>query len=211
MGNSEYRCAVFDFDGTIANSFDAGMHIIQELSEEYGFRQIDLQDWDRIRAMSTYQFLRYLKIPRRRLPKILRAGMEKLAAKIDEVPPIEGILEAIEVIRTRVEYIGVLTSNSVENVRRFEEMQGKGRLFDFVSSVGNLMGKAKSLNAIRITFSVTPEQTIYIGDEVRDIKAARKAKVPSIGVGWGFNSIPRLEKAGASYTVGKAEELLEIF
>ena len=56
----------------------------------------------------------------------------------------------------------------------------------------------------------TPDDLIYAGDEMRDIRAARKAGVTGIGVCWGFNTEKALHKAGADYTVDNISALHEL-
>ena len=51
---------------------------------------------------------------------------------------------------------------------------------------------------------------VYVGDEVRDIKAAKKARVRVIAVTWGLNSRKILEKEHPDYLVDRPQELLKI-
>ena len=56
---------------------------------------------------------------------------------------------------------------------------------------------------------VEKNETLCIGDEVRDVQAAKKADVRIVSVSWGFNSPELLEQAGAERIVSTPEELLE--
>lgn len=50
---------------------------------------------------------------------------------------------------------------------------------------------------------------MYVGDEVRDIDAAKAVGLISVAVCWGFNSRFALEKAQPSFIADNPEELLE--
>lgn len=54
------------------------------------------------------------------------------------------------------------------------------------------------------------ETTIMIGDSVFDMQMARAAGVTAIGVGWGYNSLETLERAGADRLVGTVTELQDL-
>jgi phosphoglycolate phosphatase len=51
---------------------------------------------------------------------------------------------------------------------------------------------------------------LSIGDEVRDIAAARKAGIAIAAVTWGYNSRAALERAHPDYLVTRPAELLQL-
>ena len=55
-----------------------------------------------------------------------------------------------------------------------------------------------------------PSNVLYVGDEVRDIEAAKKAGIRIAAVTWGYNSKKALEAYKPDYLVTKPEELLQI-
>jgi phosphoglycolate phosphatase len=54
------------------------------------------------------------------------------------------------------------------------------------------------------------ESTTMVGDSGIDIKAAKNAKIRSIGCSWGFRSRSELEEYGADFIVDNPLELLQI-
>ena len=80
--------------------------------------------------------------------------------------------------------------------------------FTFVSSTSKLTGKAKHLRAIRKTFSLQPHEMLYVGDEIRDVKASQKAGIPCAAVTWGFNSRSSLSAADPTHIVDEPHQLL---
>ena len=71
---------IFDFDGTIADTFDAGVMILNKLAGEFGFRPLHPKDLEKARDMRTQQLMRFLGIPARKMSRIARRGSEELHA-----------------------------------------------------------------------------------------------------------------------------------
>ena len=74
---------------------------------------------------------------------------------------------------------------------------------DKIITNNNIFGKDKLLRKMG-------RQFVYVGDEVRDVEACKKAGVKMIGVTWGFNTKEALKKAGADYLVDNRTELRKL-
>lgn len=183
-----YRALVFDFDGTIADTLGETRRIFNTIAPDYGIRQVEEHELSQLRHMSLKQLLGHLGIPKRRVPVLIARGTGLMRAGIAQMPLIEGMGDVLTRMRERVDGFGILTSNVAENVDLFLRSHGLREHFDFISSTSKLTGKAKHLKAIRKTFSLRAEEMLYVGDELRDVKAAKKAKIPIAAVSWGFNS-----------------------
>jgi phosphoglycolate phosphatase len=66
------------------------------------------------------------------------------------------------------------------------------------------------LRAIQKTFSVRAEEMLYVGDEIRDIKASKKAGIAIAAVTWGFNSAESLKAEAPEHVVSEPPELLDL-
>ena len=125
-------------------------------------------------------------------------------------PVAAGMPEVLTEMRRHVENFGILTSNAPANVDVFLRAHGLRELFEFISSTSKLTGKAKHLRAIRKTFSLRHEEMLYIGDELRDVKASQKAGVPVAAVTWGFNSRESLAAENPDYLFDHPEDFLRL-
>jgi phosphoglycolate phosphatase len=201
---------VFDFDGTLADTLEASRHIFNKLAPEYDLPPISQNDLQHLRSLTLSQFLKHLGIKNRHLPFILKKGRKLMKECITELAPCTGVLEELAGLREKVGPLGILTSNSAENVELFLQHHQVREHFDFISSIGKLRGKAKHLKSIARTFSLTPEDLSYVGDEIRDIRAAQKAGVNSIAVSWGFNNAEALQQAGPDHLLRIPSELKEL-
>jgi len=183
-----YRTLIFDFDGTIADTLGETRRIFNLIAPDYGIRQVEEHELHALRHLSLKDLLGHLKIPKRRVPALISRGTGMMRGNIEQLRLIDGIGEVLTEMRGHVESFGILTSNATANVDLFLRNHGLREQFDFISSTSKLTGKAKHLKAIRKTFSLRAEEMLYIGDELRDVKASQKAGIPIAAVTWGFNS-----------------------
>jgi len=190
----KYRAMIFDFDGTLADTLDEGLKIYNTLAEAHDLRPIRQEEVPELRDMKLNEFLAHLGVPKRRVPKLLYQGTKQLKQSIGSLQLFDGLENVLPALRASTEHVGILTSNSVENVNLFLENHGLENVFTFVSSTSKLTGKAKHLRAIKKTFSLKASEMLYVGDEIRDIAASQKAGIPVAAVGWGFNSPASLQK-----------------
>lgn len=91
-------------------------------------------------------------------------------------------------------FVGILTSNTTENVEHFLHKHGLKQFFSDVRSEFQVFGKHTSLKKIVRFHKIKKQQIIYVGDETRDIEASNKARIKSVGVTWGFNSEQALSR-----------------
>jgi len=203
----KYRSLIFDFDGTLADTLEEVLKIYNEMSPQYNLRKIQDDEVHSLRHMKIADFLDHLAVPRRLVPILLYKGTQTLKSRIHNLPLIEGMADILPKLRSQSQHFGILTSNSTENVQLFLKHHGMDELFTFISSTTKLTGKAKHLRSIRRTFSIETENIIYIGDEIRDVKAAKKAGVPVAAVGWGFNSPESLVGENPNFIFHQPSEL----
>ena len=75
-----------------------------------------------------------------------------------------------------------------------------------------LAGRCSSnyLQKIMKKHSLAPEELLYVGDELRDLRAARRANVAAVAVTWGLNSRTSLAQANPAYLLDHPGELLQL-
>ncbi|HET8709317.1 MAG TPA: HAD-IA family hydrolase [Candidatus Saccharimonadales bacterium] len=178
---------IFDFDGTIADTFVMAINIFYKLKPRWPI--LPKGEVERLRGMAFMQVARELQIPPWDIPFLLVRGRKIMAAHLDEAVIIPGMGEAIRQLHDSGYDLYVISSNSTENVSRFlERHQLLDQFTEIYGSIG-LMGKAKAIKKLLKDKQVAPENAYYVGDEARDIEAAHKVKVHSIAVSWGYNNI----------------------
>lgn len=205
-----YRTIIFDFDGTLADTLEESRRIYNLLAADYGLREVTAEELPGLRHFSLLELLDHLGIPKRRVPALLSRGTSMMRGNITRLPLIPGIGEILPTMRARAKSFGVLTSNAEANVDLFLKAHGLREHFDFISSTSKLTGKSTHLRAIRKTFSLDAGEMLYVGDEIRDIKAAKKAGIAMAAVTWGFNSAESLHAESPEHLVSNPEDLLQL-
>lgn len=205
-----HKTLVFDFDGTIADTLGETRRIFNLMAPDYGIRQVAEDELESLRHLSLKELLNHLDIPKRRVPALISRGTGMMRGNITQLQLIAGMAEVLFELRRHTDCFGVLTSNATANVDLFLQTHGLRDQFDFISSTSKLTGKAKHLKAIRKTFSLRPEQMLYIGDELRDVKAAQKAGIPIAAVTWGFNSRESLAASEPDYLFDQPTDFLRL-
>jgi phosphoglycolate phosphatase len=201
------KTVVFDFDGTIADTLDASVEIINSFVHEYGHKKLTKQDVERLRGKTAMALIGEFKIPLIKLPFIIGRVKSELNQKIADIEIFKGMKEVLNGLKNKGCRLGILTSNSEENVRKFLKAKNL-EIFDFVYSASNLFGKGIVMKRLLKEKKLAKEDIIYVGDEVRDIEAARASGVKIISVTWGFNSKEILEKYEPEAIVDRPAEIL---
>ncbi len=202
------KTIIFDFDGTIADTLPFTYEILKELAKKYKIVDLTPEEFNRYRSKSPIEAIKDYKIPLYKLPFLLREGQQMLEKNISKIGFIAGMKETLKELKNRGYRLGVLSSNSKENIERFLKNHNL-RIFDFIHSESNIFGKDKSLKNILKSNNLNKNEVIYVGDEVRDIVACEKVGVDVIAVTWGFNSPQILRKYHPRYLINTPSEILE--
>lgn len=203
------KLVIFDFDGTIADTFDAGVVILNKLAAEFGFRALHPKDLEKVREMRTRQLMKFLDIPTRKMSRIARRGSEELHACIHSIQPLPGMPEALRELHALGFSLGIITSNTELNVQIF--LRGHDlELFDFVRCSSKLLGKARMIRSVIRRRHVRAADILFVGDETRDIEAAKKAGIRIAAVTWGYNTRRSLEAMKPDFVFNNPGELVAL-
>ncbi len=205
------KTIIFDFDGTIADTLLLTVRIANQLAAEYGFKKITGKDILRLRDKTytdIFKELRALGISLLRLPFILKEGKDRMTKQIAFCKPFARLPETLMFLKKEGFRLGIITSNLKKNVELFLQKNNL-RVFDFIycDNSAFLLGKGNKLKKLIEKNRWRHDEVIYVGDEVRDIEAAKEAGIKIISVGWGFNSKEILEKQKPDFFINKPEEL----
>ncbi|BAQ60891.1 phosphoglycolate phosphatase [Geminocystis sp. NIES-3708] len=202
---------IFDFDGTIADSRTTLVKIANELAEEFGYDPVTENDVIRLSNLSSRDIILQSPIPAYKIPFLLRRVKKELNQHIANLKPFVGIKEALSKLKQQGFNLGIVTSNMEDNVLEFLENNELEYYFDFVYSANTLFGKNKTINKLIKKHKLVIDEIVYVGDETRDIEAAKKSKIKVIAVAWGFNSADILAQHQPDFLIDKPHQLTEIF
>lgn len=204
------KYVVFDFDGTIADTLDLAFAIFNRIAPDYHVRQADKQELELLRSRKPQELLKLYGITRLRLLTLLLRIQKELTHHISEAALVQGMESSLRQLRRAGFSLGILTSNSRENVARFLEHHALGGLMDFIYSGNSLFGKDKIIRRMLGKEKIAREHVVYTGDETRDIEACHRAGIPVIAVSWGLQGRDLLATSHPDYLVDDPAELLPL-
>lgn len=193
----KYRMVLFDSDGTLANTLPWVSIAFNQFATKYGFEPLSAADHETLRHLPMQEMMRRVKIPLWRMPALV-TGMRKLMAKhAHEFQLFDGVAESLRALSKADVVLGMVSSNSADNVRAILGPD-LAPLFQHFACSASIFGKAPKLRSVLRASGVPASETIYLGDEVRDAEAAHKAGMAYGAVGWGYHSLEALRAHGAA-------------
>jgi phosphoglycolate phosphatase len=200
---------LFDFDGTLVNSLDAAFSAFQRVGPEFGCGPLDREGLERLRGLHALEVVRALGVPLYRLPQLATRMRRAMRGDLMETSPVDGIGDVLEVLLQRGHRLGVVSSNAHSSVRDYVRRHRLPGLDVIVGGTG-LFGKAGALREQVRQRRVEPGHLLYVGDELRDLDAAREARVRFAAVGWGYTPLDRLALRTPDYQCRHPRDLLLI-
>ena len=204
------KVIIFDFDGTVADTFDALLTISNNLASEFGYAPTKPEEISQIKDLTTREIIQRSGVPVYKIPFLLRKVISELNSKIHVLYPVEGMKAALFELKQQGNKLGIITSNDRENVQIFLQNNGLLELFNFIYGGTRIFGKSRVINSFLHQANLLPEEVIYVGDETRDIEAAKKSKIRIIAVSWGFNSRKILKQQKPDFLIEHPQQLVEV-
>jgi phosphoglycolate phosphatase len=208
MGNR--NLAIFDFDGTVADSAAWFGNALNELARHNGFREVSAEQREMLRGRSTREIFAYLGIPSRKLPLVVRQLREIAARDVERIGIFPWVPDIFGALRSRGISIAIVSSNTKANIRRVLGAE-LASMIDQFGTGAPLFGKAAKINGVIKRCRSSTALATSIGDEVRDIEAAHALGISSLAVTWGYATAPALEAARPTRLVPAPAELLDWF
>lgn len=198
---------IFDFDGTIADSFD---YVAAFLAGETRMSPLSNDQKQELRGLSMVAMARHLGHRWWRLPGLLFKGRREMARAMKQIHPFGGMAATIQKLHAEGHELFIVSSNSVHNVRAFlRQHQLHTYFLEIYGGVG-MFSKAPTLRRLLREHQLERKDTFYVGDELRDIKAAQSIKLPVIAVTWGFARSSDLEAQRPAALADTPADLIRI-
>jgi phosphoglycolate phosphatase len=185
-----YKLVIFDFDGTLADSFPWFLDVFDTLADRFKFKTLDRSNLEALRRMETHELIKAHGVPLWKVPMIATRAKVMQAQDLHKIKIFDGVADTLDELYRRGVPVAVVTSNARENVETvLGAVAAKISHYDCGAS---LFGKAAKFKAVMKAAGVTPSETLSVGDEIRDIEAARECGVATGAVSWGYAAPERL-------------------
>jgi phosphoglycolate phosphatase len=177
--------AIFDFDGTVADSFAESLLSYNRLAPRLRLRPVRDEEVPELRRLTAGKLMQTLGIPMWKLPRLMLAVRADLHDHFHSVRPFPGIAEALDELRRAGCHLAIVTSNAEENVSNFLVRHGIDA-FETVVAGASIFGKGTRLKRLLRSARATTSAAVYVGDTVPDIRAAQEVGAAAVAVTWGF-------------------------
>jgi len=201
---------IFDFDGTLADTLAFTINAASEINRSLHLLSDEKIDFEKFRSTDTIEFFKDLEIPTYKLLFFLYKYQRKQSREIDKVQVFQGLPEVLKNLKKNGIGLGIATSNSTKNVKQFLKNNNLD-MFDFIYSSIDYFHKNRIIERAIKKYGMEKENVIYVGDEIRDIKAAKEAGIKVASVTWGYNFENVLSKYKPDFIINRPEDLLNLF
>lgn len=200
---------IFDFDGTIADTLPAFIAVFNKTvrGNEEPMTPAEIQA---LRGMPSRKALAKAGVRWWQIPRLIVEGIGDFHALIPTVQPFDGMPDVIRQLYARGDRLFIVTSNTRESVDTFLLNHDLDGFFVDIATSASLFNKARHIRRLMKKHGLSRRSTLYIGDETRDVRAARLAFIRPVSVSWGFNTRDILKKQRPTYLVDQPAQLLEL-
>jgi len=113
-----YDLIIFDFDGTLADSFAWFWRILPDVTAKFRLRPIDAAQRDQFRELPARAIMAYMGVRWWQAPSMARYARRRMDEEIDTIALFEGVREMLATLRRAGVRLAVVSSNSEANERR---------------------------------------------------------------------------------------------
>ncbi len=205
---SKFTHVVFDYDGTLADSLEVTVAVISDIIEQRGYPAISPAMLQKFRLTPGMEGYTQLGVPLALLSEISRQVAAEVSLRINEIKPFPGIAELLKNLKESGFTTGILTSSNEENPRNFIQ-NNKLTPVDFIRVDETVFHKDIAMQTMLDEFQLSPTNVLYVGDEVRDIEAAKRINLPVAAVTWGYHDGSILAQSDPDVMIQTPQELLD--
>ncbi|HEY4187557.1 MAG TPA: HAD hydrolase-like protein [Polyangia bacterium] len=205
----KYKLAIFDFDGTLADSFPFFAGTINTLAQQYDFKTVGDEEEQALRRLNAREIIKHVGLPRWKLPLVAASFIARMGERAADIPLFPEVEETLTHLGHAGVVVSIVSSNSRDNVTK---ILGP-RVLSVVSHVDcgmSMFGKSSRINKLLKKTKVPPASAIYIGDQLTDLEAAHRSGVAFGAVSWGFSAVEALRARAPEEEFGSVSEIKRI-
>jgi phosphoglycolate phosphatase len=200
-----YRLVIFDFDGTLADSFPWVLGMMNDVADRFKFRRVRDDEVEDLRLCSAREIMRRLGVKRWKLPMIARYVRARMAADIHQIHKFDGVGEMLEELHAAGVRMVVVSANGEQTIRSV--LGRHADLFEAFSGGVSLFGKRSKLMKMAKLTGVAKSEILVVGDEIRDLDASRAARMAFGAVSWGSTRAPAFIEQSPDYLFADVAEI----
>ena len=201
-----YSLVIFDLDGTLVDSFPWFLRHVNGVADEFGFRRMSEEDVEPLRRAGSREILRRLEVPAWKLPMIAAYMRRLKSTHATDIPLFPGVDAMLRALSGSGVQLAVVSSDHERNARA-QLGEANAALFSHFACGASLFGKAAKFRQVLRRAGVEADRAIIIGDEIRDIEAARAANIACAAVTWGYAAPEALRAHSPDFVFAHIDEI----
>jgi len=212
----QYKAVIFDLDGTLIDSLADLADSANIMLTEYGYPTHEVEDY-RLMVGNGSRMLMKRCLPKDVSEEFIDEALAKYkniyeSRFLEKTRSYDGILELLKELKADAIPLAICTNKHNKAAHTIVEVLFEKQTFDYL--IGEREGiprKPDPTSALEIAqdMKIRPEEIVYIGDSMIDMKTALNANMLPVGVLWGFRDQKELEENGAKVLLEHPAELLE--
>lgn len=200
---------IFDFDGTIADSLVAFIAIFNKNARNSD-NPMTAEEIEKLRGMSSRKAIKMAGVRWWQLPKVIMHSIPDFHALVPTLKTFPELPETLQKLQARGDKLFIVTSNTETSVNEFLDRHKLAQYFSAIDTGAGVFSKASHIRNLMDRNNLKRRETVYVGDETRDIQAARLALVKVVSVTWGFNTAAILKRRHPNFLIDTPKQLLDI-
>jgi len=203
-----YSLVIFDLDGTLVDSFPWFLRNVNDVADRFGFRRVAEGEVEALRHASTREILSRLEVPLWKLPVIARHMRRLKAEQAASIALFDGADTMLRTLAAAGLRLALVSSDSEANAR--VKLGEAAALFSDFDCSASVFGKPAKFRRILRRAAIDATQAIAIGDETRDIEAARAAGIACGAVTWGYAAPKALKVLGLDLVFDRMDDIARV-
>jgi phosphoglycolate phosphatase len=196
---------IFDLDGTLVDSFPWFLRTVNDVADRFGFRRVRDDEVEALRHAGTREILSRLEVPLWKLPVIARHMRRLKSEQASGIALFDGADAMLHKLAGAGLRLALVSSDSEANARI--KLGTAAALFSDFDCSASIFGKSAKFRRVLRRAAAAPGRTIAIGDEIRDIEAARAAGIACGAVTWGYAAPRALRELGPDLVFERMDDI----
>jgi phosphoglycolate phosphatase len=200
---------IFDFDGTLADSHAVYRLVTNDVTDKFGLPRFTDEEYAHLSSIPIKDAIKELSVKWYDIPKYSFEGCVAFMKRISTVPLFDDISEMLNSLEDLNMRMSIISSNAADNIKHFLDINNLN-CFDNVISCQRLFKKHRFIKQFIKSKNLQPDEVLYVGDEVRDIQACKKANIKVIAASWGFDKLENIQYEQPDFIADEPLEIVNI-
>ncbi|RUP00642.1 HAD hydrolase-like protein [Hyphomicrobium sp.] len=201
-----YTLVIFDLDGTLADSFPWFIGSLNTVADAFRLRRVGEDEIEPLRRADVPEILKHLGVPRWKLPMIARYMRKLKSTELHTISLFPGVEDMLRTLKAGGVTLTLVSSDNEENAKVVLGPDNAA-LFSQYNCSAALFGKAGKFRRVMRRAGVEPHRVLAIGDEARDLNAARAAGIDFAAVTWGYTAPEKLRTFNPDIVFERIEDI----